>query len=118
MAIPASALVWDEPMDPSDLVDYVVDCAPFLDDGEVIASFTLANYSEANLLGLQIGTGSYAPQIVTGTKIRMWFSIDTTYQANAAFDVGVNLPVFLNITTTSIPARKRQRTLVVKVVQR
>lgn len=119
MAIPATALVWPEPMDPSDIVDYAVDLTTLLDTNEGIASYSVILLSEAELLGLVIGTGSRSPQLIEGTKLRIWFSILQDYQQNAAFSgQGASLPIQITIDTTSSPARRKQRTLVVKVQQR
>lgn len=119
MAIPTSALVWDDPMDPSDIVDYVVDFASILDTGEAIASFTVVAPSDSTLLGLTIpSTGAYVP-VQTGTQIRIWVQIDAGQISNSAFSgTGATLPIEVTVTTNSVPPRKRQRTLVVKVVQR
>jgi len=119
MAIPPTALVWSEPMDPSDVIDYVVDCTSLLDEGEFVSSYTVVPYSEATLLGLTIGTGAQAPALISGTKIRVWLSVSASYVDNAAFSgSGATLPIQLTINTSSSPSRRKQRTLVVKVVQR
>lgn len=117
MAIPVNALVWPETMDPYDVVDYTVDVSNLL-SSDSVSSFTIVPYTESTLLGLEVGTGSYAPSI-TGNIITVWLQVNVANQANPAFDgAGASLPLELSITTNSSPARKRQRTLVVKVAQR
>lgn len=124
MAIPLTAFIWDDPMDPSDVVDFIVDCAdpdlPLLEAGETIASFTLTLPAESVALGLTIGTSTRAPaKINTDTAIKLWLSVDSGYIANAAFSgAGTSLPVEVTIVTSSTPSRTRQRTCVVKVAQR
>jgi hypothetical protein len=118
MAIPTTALVWAEPMDPYDVVDYSIDCSALLDASESIASYTIVPSSESVLLGLQTGTGEYANSR-TGKVITTWFSIESSKQDSIAFSgPGATLPAEISITTTSTPPRKRQRTCVVKVLQR
>lgn len=124
MAIPLTAFIWPDPMDPSDVVDFVIDCAdptlPLLESGETIASFTLVLPSESVALGLTIGTAARAPvKINTDTAIRLWLSVDSGFISNSAFSgAGQSLPVEVTIVTTSSPSRTRQRTCVVKVSQR
>lgn len=118
MAIPATALVWAESMDPYDVVDYAVDCTAILDEGENIASYTVVPYAESTLLGLTTGTGAYATSL-SGKILTIWLSVQAAKQEDPAFlGAGTSLPISLSITTSSTPARKKQRTLVVKVQQR
>jgi len=123
MAIPPTAFRWTQAMDPADTVDYVVEvggASGLLDipAGEGIASYTLTLGAEAVALGLTIGTGGYAITQPTSTSYRIWFSINISYQSNAAFDgAGSALPLVLKITTDSSPARIRERTLLLQVAQ-
>lgn len=117
MAIPKTAFVWDDTMDPYDVVDYKVDVSTLLQSGESVDSYTIVAPAESVLAGLTIGTASYASTI-SGNMITMWLSIASAKQLDAIFDTGVNLPVELSISTNSSPPRKRQITLVVKVAQR
>jgi hypothetical protein len=118
MAIPTTALVWPESMDPYDVVDYSIDCKAILDEGENVAGYTITPYAEAALLGLSTGTGNYATSI-SGSIITVWLQIAANKQEDAAFDGnGASLPLSLSITTSSTPPRKKQRTLVVRVQQR
>lgn len=118
MAIPPTALVWEEPMDPYDVVDYTIDTTPLLSDLEDVASYTVVPLAESELLGLEVGTAEYAPSI-TDNVILVWLQVDPAFQANPAFSgAGQTLPLEVSITTNSSPPRKRQRTVVVKVMQR
>lgn len=114
MAIPKAALVWSEPMDPTDVLDYQIDISPLL-EGNTLASYTLVPGIEAELLGLKIGTGQYVPSIKDNI-ITLWLSIDPAQQGSVTYNAGANLPVVLTLTTSSTPARTRQRTAVVKVI--
>jgi hypothetical protein len=118
MAIPVNALVWPESMDPSDVVDYSVDCTAILDEGETISTYTVAPYAESVLLGLTMGTSTYATTLV-GNILTMWLSIAAAKQEDVAFaGTGATLPISLTLNTSSTPSRKKQRTVVVKVQQR
>lgn len=118
MPIPSTAFVWGYAMDPSDVVDFTFDVAGLLEAGEAVASYTLTLGAESVALGLVIGTGPYAPVLVSGTEYRIWLSVNSTFQSNVAFDgAGSSLPIVLQVITDSAPARTRERTLVVKVAQ-
>lgn len=118
MAIPSNAVVWPEVMDPYDVLDYTVDVSDLLEAGENVASFTVTPLAESALVGLTLGTSSYATSIA-GNVIRIWLSIASGQQDNAAFNgTGATLPIEISVTTTSTPPRKKQRTAVVKVAQR
>lgn len=117
MAFPVSTKIWEESMDPYDVVDYQVDLSPLLEDTEGVASYTVDPLPESELYGLEIGVAAYAPLLV-GTELTLWLSINSTYQSNAVFTNGITLPIEISITTDSSPPRKKQRTVAVKVIQR
>ena len=111
-------------MDPADVVDYELGLGPdggddaLLEEGEQVADWTLTLSAEAVALGLEVGTGDYAPSQPTPTSFRFWFSVDALLQDDAAFDgAGASLAMELTIETDSTPARTRQRTLVLQVAQ-
>ena len=106
-----NAVIWEQTMDPQDIVEYKVDCGPILEVGEDIASFSLSLPSESTLFGLELGTSTRAASR-DGNIITMWFSFDGTPIATP-----VVLPVELTIVTTSTPSRTKQRTLGLKVDQ-
>lgn len=119
MAIPASAIKWTPKMDPSDLVDYQIDLSgadSILETGELVDTFNITVLSEGTALGFIVeNTAPYAPTIVNGNKITLWFSVAEANRSNTAFTTGVQIPMELEIITTSSPPRKRQRTFVVEV---
>jgi hypothetical protein len=119
VATPPTAILWDEILDPSEIIDYTVDLTPLLATGEGVASFTVIPYSESALVGLTVGVSSYAPTIDANKILTVWLSIASAKQTDPAFSgTGSQLPLELSFTTTSIPPRKRQRTLLVQVAQR
>jgi hypothetical protein len=118
MAVPAEAKVFAEALDPADIVDFEIDLSPLLEGAETIATHTETIPPESALLGLEFKTtGGYATSL-TGNILRIWLGIADAQQSNAAFATGVTLPIELTITTNSTPARKKQRTVAVKVIQR
>lgn len=134
MAIPPLAYPWTQIMDPADQVEYVVDLRGvdglatdgLLEPGELMDSWELVLGAESVALGLEVGTGDYAPtNPLDGdgnplvTSLLFWFSVDPEMQDDAAYSgEGAQLPMELTIVTNSTPARTRQRTLVLKVAQR
>lgn len=119
MPIPKNTLVFEETMDPSDLIDFVIDCAPLLESGEDVASYALTLPAESLLLGLTLETTNPYQTELVNKKLRFWTSIALDKRANTIFDNdGTVLPIEVSITTNSIPPRRRQRTVGIKVVQR
>lgn len=114
---------WEETLDPAERLDFVMQFAagdePVLEPGETISTYTLGVTAEAAALGLTIETaGAYAAELLAGsTDIKLWLSVAAPFQENEAFTQGLPLGVVATITTTSNPARRRQRTFLVKVQQ-
>lgn len=122
MAIPPTAKVFDQALDPYEVIDYLVRCAsgdsPLLEAGESISTYTLSPSPDAAALGLTIGISAYQPSIIGGNQIKMWLSVDSAFHANAAFSgEGVSLPIEVTVVSNNTPPRTRQRTVVVKVAQ-
>lgn len=106
-----NAVIWEQTMDPQDIVEYKVECEPLLEVGESIDSFSLSLPAESTLFGLELGTGAREASL-TGTVVTMWFSFDGTPVPSP-----VTLPIEITIVTDSIPSRTKQRTLGLKVDQ-
>jgi len=123
MSIPPLAAVWDQPMDPTDLIDYVAHfggTAPLLEEGETIASFIVAMMPEAVLLGVEVNDdpGRQPTIINAGKSIQLWFSVDPLEQEASDFaGAGANVGVVFTLTTSSSPFRRRQRTFRLTVAQ-
>ena len=69
-------------------------------------------------LGLTIMSGSGRDHaLVEGNQsIKVWFKIDTAFQANAAFDgAGTDLPFEVTFVTNSVPSNKENFTCILKV---
>ena len=122
MAIPATAVKWTQTMDPSDLLDYMIDLSTLpsiLEEGELIDNYTLTVLSEGVAVGFQIeSTGAYIPVIENGNKITFWVSVEESQRNNPAFVAGMLVPIELEFTTTSSPPRRKQRTFVITVVHK
>lgn len=117
MPIPSLAVLTSESMDPYDIVDFQIDCRGLLEPYEMVASYTIVPLSESVLLGLQIAPTGY-PSSVSQNIITFWAKINPLNQSDVIFQNTVLMPVEVSITTNSTPARKRQRTVVLKVMQR
>ncbi len=115
VAYPKSAKVWPETMDPYDRTDYQIDLTPTLEDGEEITTFEVTPYEGSTALGLTVGSGPQAPTLL-GNSITVWLEIDAEFQNNAAFTKGVKLPLEISFETNL--DRRKQRTVVVHVIQR
>lgn len=121
MAIPPNAKIWTRTLDPSDRGDYVASLIggtiPLLQEGENFSTYTLTLLAEAVALGLTIGTGDYATT-EDGETITIWLSIDEALRSDPAFNgEGTTLPMEVTVETDSVPPRRWQRTLGVKVAQ-
>lgn len=121
MAIPPNAAVWTQQMDPADVIEYEVELGGtggLLETSEKVDLWTLTLSAEAAALGLNVGTGSYAPSQPTPTSFRFWFNVDTLLQDDAAFaGEGASLAMVLKVVTNSTPPRTHERTLVLQVAQ-
>lgn len=119
MAIALSALEWSQALNPGDTVDFDVDLTGrLLEVGETVASYTLTLSAASIAAGLVLGTGSYASSQPTATSLLFWFSIASGHVADSAFDgTGAVLDMELLVTTTNVPPRIRQRTLLLHVAR-
>lgn len=126
MAIPPTAVSFAATLDPHEELDFIINASGLLEVGEEISSYTLTPLAEAVALGLTIMSGSGRDHaLITGdavysdnTAIRLWLEIADLDEADVAFDgQGVSLPIEVELVTNSIPARTRQRTILVKVAQ-
>lgn len=122
MAIPPTATAFEASLDPHEEMDFIIPCGPLLEtaDGEEVASYTLTVLAEAAALGLTImsGSGRDHALMAGNTDILLWLTIAGAYQSNAAFDgSGTSLPIEVEIVTNASPARRRQRTVLVRVAQ-
>lgn len=123
MVTPASAKEFPEALDPYELLEFeptITGATGLLEDGESISSFTLTAGAEAAALGISISTeaGYVASTIDAARGVRFWMEVAGGFQQNAAFDgEGVAVPIVLSLTTNNSPARRRQRTMIVRVKQ-
>lgn len=118
MAIPPTAAVFGKALDPQEELDWIIPCAPLLEAGEEILSYTLTVLPEAVALGLTIMSGGGRDHgLVEGNQsILVWLEIDDAFESNAAFDEGgINLPMEVTIVTNSDPRRTRNRIFLVPV---
>ena len=115
--MPISTKVWEEIMDPYDIVDYKIDLSTLLATGEEIASYSINIPAESQLYGLTLGTGTRAPSLNL-MNLTLWLQVDSAFQSDPKFIKGLTLPIEVTIVTNSTPSRRKQRTVAVKVLQR
>jgi len=129
MPIPATAIVFKETMDPADVLEWKIPLSrgpageeptPFLYADEDVASFTLSPTTDAIAAGLIVksGSGGYPAPTLVGLDLTFWTSIDAALQGAAMFAAGVDLALELTVTTSSTPPRRKQRTYVIKGINR
>jgi hypothetical protein len=112
MAIPPTAIVWPESLDPSDILDFSINCAALLESDETVDTFTAIAGPEAALFGLTITNTALDSNIIS-----MWLAIAPEKISDTAFlNAGTLLPVEITINTDS--GRRWQRTAVIRVAQK
>jgi hypothetical protein len=121
MPLPVAATKALQPMDPSDIVDFSFTLSQgdvgteMLASTESVASYTLALRPEAVAAGLQLQTSAPYGTTLIANVLRFWVSIASAHVADAGWDAGVDLGIEFTITTTNVPPRVRQKTLVITV---
>jgi hypothetical protein len=91
---------------------------PLLEAGEAYVTYTLSPSMEAIALGLTIESIAPYEPVETDTTLQIWVSVDEDFWEDAAFlGAGTSLSIELTIETDSIPPRRWQRTVVLKVAQ-
>lgn len=115
------ATMWEQPLDPSEQLDYEIDFTGLLEEGETIvaeswSAMPSAVAADAGLIVAQ--EGSYGAQLHDGSRIVLWLSIAEHKRAERHFSgAGRKLGVVVNFSTSSNPARRRQREFQVKVLR-
>lgn len=121
MAIPPTAIRLGRTLDPSDIKDVVLNCAPYLQPGETIASYTLDLSTSAIAAGMEFLTGGGRdPQLINGnTAIRIWPAIDPAEALNPMFEgAGVALDAEITVVTDATPPRTDQQTFLIGWAQK
>ena len=120
MTIPSTAKKFSEPMDPKDVVDFVVDLTPLLGPGEQFATISFAVMPESAALGFQIKSGGgYDPVEIDDSHVRLWLGVAPGNQSDPVWDAaGTTCAIEATAVTNNVPARTYQRTFAVQVVQR
>ena len=122
MPIPFDAKRFSYQMDPGDVVDFIFDATPAMEDTEAISSaWSITMSPEGAAVGLSIRTdGDYAPaRIEAGKKLRFWLNVAAPQQQNSIFlGSGIDIAMTLRWTTNNVPPRTFERAAVVTVRQR
>lgn len=125
MANPPTAKAFDQPVDPSDIVDFFVIVSQTAPDarvpgvlllGEGVARYALALTAEAAALGLKISQATGYENRLSGNVLQLWLEVETAMQSSPLFDgAGVTVAIELLIVTTSTPPRTKQRSFLVRI---
>jgi len=121
VAIPPSASVFAARMDPGDRIEFAVSFDAVLQTAQneqIAAGWTLAMSAEGAALGVQIETiGGRAPYLDTNnSRVVFWLSVLGASQADISFNAGVDVAIIVRFETTNVPARRYERTVVVRIV--
>ena len=121
MAVPDTAKIFRQSMDPTDVLDFYIGLSKGEDDDDLqttenVTGFTLVLPAESVAAGLQIvSEGRYVTRY-ENQVFAFWLRTNAAAQINAIFDgTGLNLPVVVTYTTDFDPPRTIQRTVVVNV---
>lgn len=128
MALPPNASIWTQPMDPTDLVEFIADfgnaasgsSGAVLAEGEAIDTYTVTMSAEGAALGVTISEeAGYETTLVESDKaIRIWIYVDEADREDPAFaGAGLQLGVTFTINTNSVPPRRKQKTYILEVAQ-
>ena len=122
MAIPPTAEAFADALDPHEELDFRIELADLLEDGEAIdaANWTLEVLAEGAALGLSVMSGDGRDPVLSesDTAVTFWLKVDPAFQDNPAFGSGgTALPLRITAQTDTAPPRKRQRTFSVRVAQ-
>lgn len=127
MATPPTAILWPDTMDPAEELDWIADLSSMLEAGETAESYEVELSPEAIDAGLLIMTGTgHDHRLITGdpnwpdnSAILLWLKVDPASQADPLFSGGgTGFPIEVTFLTNSVPSRKRQRTYVIRIVQK
>lgn len=106
-------------LDPSDVMDFVVDLSGLLADGEEFAVVNMQVSAEAVLQGFQLlQTAPYAPTPLDDSRVRIWATVLPGSRDAATWTKVASCQIEITATTTSAPPRTWQRTVQIQVGQR
>lgn len=119
--LPAGAVPWSRPFDPSDRTPYAIDWTALLVTGEKIADVISITVSASGAdLGFAIDTDAARIPLIDAThnRVAMWFTVASGYQSNPAFAAdGVKVGISMLIRTDADPYREYERTVILTVRQ-
>ena len=118
MTVPSNAPAAQDAMDPTDIVDFVIDLAALLDEGEMFDAIDFAVMVESVLLGFTIlDRAPHAPTEVDATRVKIWVTVDPAFR-NAAAWKGKGTICGVEFTATTDRGRQFQRTIAIGVVEK
>ena len=119
--IPLGAVIWAQPLDPSDRAKRAIDFSSALPAGSKIFSIERLTVSAVGAaLGFQIVQEDPRRPIIgtDGLKVQLWFCVDPAFQSNPAFSGnGTPVAVSVLVRTDADPYEEYERTNVQTVRQ-
>jgi hypothetical protein len=105
-------------LDPSDILDFVLDLEQLLGAGEQFTSLNLDVVPASAALGFQIlEDAPYAPEEIDDSHVRIWPSIGVSSRNLSAWTSGTSCSIEVTATTNSVPPRTWQKTVSIRVAQ-
>jgi len=115
-----TSFVAAQSIDPSDMLDYMIDLSAMLTEGEQFSTLSLVILPSAVAQGFTVlSTPPYHPEEIDNSHVRIWVTIDGASRSLPAWSgQGTNCSFELTATTNSTPPRVFQRTASIRVTQR
>jgi hypothetical protein len=115
-----SMVVAAQTLDPTDVLDYVLNLDSITEPSEDFASINLAVVAGSAALGFTIlNDAAYAPEELSDSRVRIWVSIEEADRGLSAWaGQGTVCSIEVTATTDSIPPRVFQRTAGIRVAQK
>lgn len=126
MPAPSDAKRFAYKMDPSDVVDFMYDASPAMENTvekteQISSTWSLTMSAEGAAIGAAIRfAGAYAASLVENdTAIKFWLEVAPAMQGDNIFlGSGVDVPITVRWVSTNVPPRTFERTLVITIRQR
>lgn len=118
MSVPAKAPVAEDGMDPADTVDFVIELAALLEDGETCREVTFVVAEHSVLLGLTVlDDPPHEPVEIADAELRIWVTVDPAMRGNPAWS-GQGTVCGIEFTVTTSLDRTFERTVGIRVIQK
>ena len=119
MPLPKDAAKFAEPLDPSDVLPFLVDLTTMLPPGQGVSAITVEPSLESAALGLQVGTGAMAPSQPQPVEVVFWPLVtDNKKTSNSWQNDGTDVALEITVVTDANPPQTLQRSVILTVRER